>query len=123
MFLHLSVSHSVHGGVPAPVHPGIHPTGRHPPGQIPPPGQTPSLGRRLLLRTVHILLECILVIELPTTTTEEATTINAAATTVNTEATTTEIKPTTEVTPTISVTKTTNTVPNGKITNISEREI
>ena len=38
MFLHLSVSHSVHGGVSASVHAGIHPLGRHSP---PPPGQTP----------------------------------------------------------------------------------
>ena len=43
MFLHLSVSHSVHRGVSASVHAGIyypllgrHPLGRHPPGQTPP---------------------------------------------------------------------------------------
>ena len=50
--LHLSVSHSVHKGggegVSAPVHAGIH---HHPPSR-----------RRLLLRTVRILLECILVL-------------------------------------------------------------
>ena len=34
MFLHLSVSHSVHGGGSASVHAGI-----HPPGQTPPPGR------------------------------------------------------------------------------------
>ena len=113
MFLHLSVSHSVHRGVSAPVHagihtplgrhptrrqtplsrhpqadpPGRHPLGRHPPRKTPqedppqadtprpgrhlPPGKHPPLGkhspgrhppsRRLLLRTVRILLECILV--------------------------------------------------------------
>ena len=32
MFLHLSVSYSIHGGVSAPVHAGIH----TPPGQTPP---------------------------------------------------------------------------------------
>ena len=39
MFLHLSVSHSVHRGVSASVHAGIHPLGRHPPphGQTAPP--------------------------------------------------------------------------------------
>ena len=31
MFLHLSVSHSVHRGLSASVHAGIHPPGRHPP--------------------------------------------------------------------------------------------
>ena len=39
MFLHLSVSHSVHGGgVSVSVHAGIHPPGRHPPslGRHPP---------------------------------------------------------------------------------------
>ena len=53
MFLHLSVSHSVHkGGVPGQVHPlgrytpqagtpldGYHPPGRYPHGQVPPPGR------------------------------------------------------------------------------------
>ena len=45
MFLHLSVSHSVHRGVSAPVHAGIHP----PPEQTSLPGQTPPspLGRHL----------------------------------------------------------------------------
>ena len=33
MFIHLSVSHSVHRGVSDPVHAGIH----HSPGQTPPP--------------------------------------------------------------------------------------
>ena len=47
MFLHLSVSHSVHRGVSAPVHAGIHtPPGQTPPWQTPPgrhlPGQTPQ---------------------------------------------------------------------------------
>ena len=54
MFLHLSVSHSVHRGVSASVHAGIHtPLGRHPPPpsrnplgrQPPPPGQTPAPGQ------------------------------------------------------------------------------
>ena len=37
MFLHLSVSHSVHSGVSASVHAGIHPPGSHPPlGRHPP---------------------------------------------------------------------------------------
>ena len=50
MFLHLSVSHSVHrGGLPQCML-GYTPLSRH-----------PLLGRRLLLRTVRILLECILV--------------------------------------------------------------
>ena len=46
MFLHLSVSHSVHGGGGVYLLRGVP---AHPPG------------RRLLLRTVRILLECILV--------------------------------------------------------------
>ena len=65
MFLHLSVSHSVHRGwgvypnaywdTPLVRHPLVrHPLGRHPPGQTPPwadspPGQT-SLGRHPLGR-------------------------------------------------------------------------
>ena len=82
MFLHLSVSHSVHRGegclpqcmlgyTPLGRHPlGRHPLGRYPSGQAPPsryplgrhpPGQAPPPSRRLLLRTVRILLECILV--------------------------------------------------------------
>ena len=54
--LHLSVSYSVHRGVPAPMHAGIHhPSGRHPLlGTHPPP---PS--RRLLLWTVRILVESL----------------------------------------------------------------
>ena len=92
MFLHLSVSHSVHReGVcsiacwDTPPRPGIpqahtspdrHPLGRHPTRQTPSPGQTPPPVRhhpprqtppRILRNTVnkravHILLECILVI-------------------------------------------------------------
>ena len=55
MFLHLSVSHSVHRRlVYTPAPPGRHPRGRHPPGKHTPP-------RRPLQRTVRILLECILV--------------------------------------------------------------
>ena len=89
MFLHLSASHSVHGGggagggylgryPPDQVHPpgsGTPPWTRYTPGtrktplgpgtpprQVPPPGPgTLPRSRRLLLRTVHILLECILV--------------------------------------------------------------
>ena len=54
MFLHLSVSHSVHRGwVSAPLHSGIHLVGRHPhpPRQTtpwagtPPPADTPLPGR------------------------------------------------------------------------------
>ena len=45
------------GWVSASVHAGIHPPGRHPPGRHPPPNS-----RRLLQRTVRILLECILVL-------------------------------------------------------------
>ena len=64
MFLHLSVSHSVHrgGGVPGQVPPQTRYTPRqvHPPSQVHPLGRyTPS--KRLLLRTVRILLEYILV--------------------------------------------------------------
>ena len=50
MFLHLSVSHSVHRGVSASVHAGIPPLGsRHPPEQTPsssrhPPGADPPPG-------------------------------------------------------------------------------
>ena len=60
-----------HGGVSASVHAGIHPPGadtpqsrpprsRHPPVQTAPREQTPPKSRPLL-RTVRILLECILV--------------------------------------------------------------
>ena len=83
MFLHLSVSHSVHRGgevytPQADTHPGRNTNhlGKHPPGQtLPPLGRhTPHLGshchppdrpntpRRPLQRTVRILLECILVL-------------------------------------------------------------
>ena len=41
MFLHLSVSHSVHRGVPAPLHAGIHPQAGAPPLQVHSPGSTP----------------------------------------------------------------------------------
>ena len=86
MFLHLSVSHSVQRGVYPSMHWGRHPLGIHipvctgadtpradisqyalwqtPPGQTYPSmywGRHPPPGRRLLLRTVRILLECILV--------------------------------------------------------------
>ena len=90
MFLHLSASHSVHSGgegagggylgryPPDQVHPPgsgtppldqVHPRDQeNPPGtrytprQVHPPGPgTLPHSRRLLLRTVHILLECILV--------------------------------------------------------------
>ena len=62
------VCHSVHKGVSAPVHAGIHiPWDQtHPPGadtprkQTPPRTDTPR-SRQLLLWTVHILMECILV--------------------------------------------------------------
>ena len=80
MFLHLSVSHSVHGGgtwtgpqgtryTPRTRSPlqQVHPQAGTPPAGTPRVG-TPSLAgtpptpsRRLLLRTVRILLECILV--------------------------------------------------------------
>ena len=39
----------------------VHPGQLHPPGQVHPPRQVHLPGRRLLLRTVRILLECILV--------------------------------------------------------------
>ena len=69
MFLHLSVSQSVYRGVSASVHAGIHPLplGRHPPLADTSHGQTVILRqqtppcRRLLQRTLRILLECILV--------------------------------------------------------------
>ena len=72
MFLHLSVSHSVHRGVSAPVHAGIHPWTRAdpsggPPGTRgkPPPGADPPVQCMLEdtgnKRAVRILLECILV--------------------------------------------------------------
>ena len=42
MFLHLSVSHSVHRGLSAPVHAGIHHSpGQTPPGPTPHPADTP----------------------------------------------------------------------------------
>ena len=83
MFLHLSVSHSVHRGVGGPRQ--VHPTwAGTPPGQVHPPGQVDPLGRYIPhppcrytplgrytpdnacrdtanRRAVHILLECILV--------------------------------------------------------------
>ena len=45
-----------------PYSPGRQPSVQTPPGQTPPPA--PS--RRLLLRTIRILLECVLVTEIPT---------------------------------------------------------
>ena len=65
MFLHLSVSHSVHrgGGVPGQVplpRPGIPPGRYTPQARCTPWAGTPP-SKRLLLRTVRILLECILV--------------------------------------------------------------
>ena len=81
MFLHLSVSHSVHRGGEVYTPPGRHPSGQthKPPGQTPPLARhTPHLGRHChpqppppgrpttprqpLQRTVRILLECILVL-------------------------------------------------------------
>ena len=59
MFLHLSVSHSVHSwgstwaGTPS--------LGRYTPQAGTPPGPGTPPRRRLLLRTVRTLLECILV--------------------------------------------------------------
>ena len=52
MFLHLSVSHSVHEGVSASVHAGIHPPGRYTrsrytPRQVHPPGTPPWQGHPL----------------------------------------------------------------------------
>ena len=73
MFLHLSVSHSVHGGGgPASVHAGIPPRTRHPREQtppslgadIPPPGSSPMLGDMVNKWAVRILLECNLVFQL-----------------------------------------------------------
>ena len=70
MFLHLSVILFTGGGVSTPVHAGIHtplPREADPPQKQTPPGKeadkanTPPPSRRLLLRTVRILLERILV--------------------------------------------------------------
>ena len=52
MFLHLCVSHSVHGGVYPSMHWGKHPLGKHIPACT--GADTPG-------HTVRILLECILV--------------------------------------------------------------
>ena len=55
MFLHMSVCHSVHREVPAPVHAGIHlPLGRYTPWAGTPPGQVHPLGR-YTSRQVHLL--------------------------------------------------------------------
>ena len=51
MFLHLSVSHSVHRGASASVHAGIHPRADTPPEQTIPSGNKWA---------VRILLKCIL---------------------------------------------------------------
>ena len=65
-----TVRHSVHREVYPSMHWGRHPLADTPPGQTHPQADTPWAdtplgrhppGRRLLLRTVHILLECILV--------------------------------------------------------------
>ena len=63
MFLHLSVSHSVHKGS-APLHAGIHtPTlGRHPPPRQTQPPPSGATGYGVNKRAVRILLECILVL-------------------------------------------------------------
>ena len=67
MFLHVSVSHSVHGGGSASVHAGIPPPGAdtplaHPPsGTLFPPLLQSMLGDAVNARTVQILLECNLV--------------------------------------------------------------
>ena len=60
MFLHLSVILSK-GGVCLSACWNRHPLGRNPLGQTPPWTDTPTPSRRLLQRTVRILLECILV--------------------------------------------------------------
>ena len=64
MFLHMSVCHSVHREVPAPVHAGIHlPLGRYTPWAVTPPGRyTPwdTVNKQM----VRILLECNLVYEI-----------------------------------------------------------
>ena len=60
MFLHLSVSHSVHRGVSASVHAGIQPPWEDTPLGTTPLGRHPPC-RRLLQQTLRILLECILV--------------------------------------------------------------
>ena len=61
MFSQACVKKSVHGGVCIPSCTGADtPLGRHPPRQTP-PGQTPP-SRRLLQRTVRILLECIVIV-------------------------------------------------------------
>ena len=68
-YIFTPVCHSVHGGGggSASVHAGIPPPGAgpQPPWEQtpPPPGSRHPSSRRLLLRTVRILLECILVRE------------------------------------------------------------
>ena len=59
-FLHLSVILSTSECIPACTWADT-PLGRHLPRADTPPGQTPPPSRRLLQRTVRILLECILV--------------------------------------------------------------
>ena len=71
MFLHLSVSHSVHGGglpqcmLGYPPGPGT-PGSRHPPPweQTSPPGAAPMLGDMVNKWAVRILLECNFVFQL-----------------------------------------------------------
>ena len=55
-------STSVHAGIPSPRE-QAHPPGTHTPQSGHPQADTPS--RRLLLQTVHILLQCILVCNVP----------------------------------------------------------
>ena len=64
-----SVCHSVHREVSAWHQP--HPLGRHPPSRQTPPWADTLLDRRLLQRTVRILLECILVFSVLKATTRK----------------------------------------------------
>ena len=59
MFLHLSVSHSVHRGVSASVHAGIHtPPGQTPPWEDTPPGRHPLT--QCMLGYKHPSAQCML---------------------------------------------------------------
>ena len=60
-YRHVSVHRGGGAGLSASVHGGIHPPEQTPLESRHPPEQTPPLERRPLLRTVRILLECILV--------------------------------------------------------------